>query len=238
VRRVLRRFDFDLVRTHTTIEGHLPRLLKSLRVNCVLDVGGHHGEYARLLREVAYRGRIVSFEPIAENYLRLSHAMRRDPDWRGMQIALGAERGRQPINVTGATDQSSFLTPSVHSTTWFGSAGVVTRTELVRVERLDEVFRECVAGLDKPRVYLKLDTQGSDWTVIQGAREMLHHVVGLQTEIAVRPLYEGVRLFPESVRPFMDLGFEITGLFGVAREPDMIAQIEFDCVLRRVTGAT
>jgi hypothetical protein len=32
VRGVLRRVDLDLVRTHTTIEGHIARLLKALEV--------------------------------------------------------------------------------------------------------------------------------------------------------------------------------------------------------------
>lgn len=236
LRRTLRRFDLDLVRTHTTFEGHLARLLPALGVNVVLDVGGHYGEYAQLLRELGYRGRIVSFEPIAANYARLQTAMGTDPKWRGMRLALGSARTSLPINVTGATDQSSFLTPSAHGATWFGAASAVVRTEIVQVERLDDVLSACVEGVEQPRVYLKLDTQGYDWAALQGATKALDVVVGLQTEIAVKPLYEGVPLFPENVRPFLDLGFEPTGLFAVSRDPrDMIAAIEYDLVLRRAT---
>lgn len=237
LRRLLRRFDLDLVRTHTTFEGHVARLLPQLGVNVVLDVGGHDGEYAGLLRELGYRGRIVSFEPVAATYARMATAMRGDRGWRGMNIALGAERDMLPINVTGATDQTSFLTPSANGATWFGGASAVTRTESVRVERLDDVIDACLEGVTAPRVYLKLDTQGFDWQVIQGAKATLEqYVVAMQTEIAAQPLYEGVALFPDNVRPFLDLGFTATGLFAVSREPkDMIAAIEYDLVLRRAT---
>jgi hypothetical protein len=104
LRPMLRGFDFDLVRTHTTLEGHLARLLPSLGVNVILDVGAHHGEYAKLLRELDYDGRIVSFEPIAATFEVLKAAMLRDRVWRGLNLALGAELGRFPINVTRATD--------------------------------------------------------------------------------------------------------------------------------------
>jgi hypothetical protein len=33
-------------------------------INCVLDVGAHKGEYRDALREVAYRDRIVPFDPL------------------------------------------------------------------------------------------------------------------------------------------------------------------------------
>src|SRR5688572_31117423 len=99
LRRLLRRFDVDVVRTHTTIEGHLPRLWNALGINVLLDVGAHFGEYASEARELGYRGRIVSFEPVKDSFAKLSQAMRHDPSWVGMNTALGATRGELPINV-------------------------------------------------------------------------------------------------------------------------------------------
>jgi FkbM family methyltransferase len=235
LRSILRRLDLDIVRTHTTLEGHIARLLRALRVDVVLDVGAHRGEYARLLRHLGYRGRIVSFEPVAATYAALEAAMRRDPNWRGLNVALGADRGVRNINVTAASEQTSFLTPSANGVRWFGAASTVTRTETVTVECLDDLIGSCLDGIREPRVYLKLDTQGFDWQVIQGGRATVHQfVVGMQTEIAAQPLYEGVSLFPDNVGPFIQLGFEATGLFAVSRDPrDMIAAIEYDLIMRR-----
>ena len=235
LRRVLRRLDLDLVRTHTTFEGHLARLLPLLGANIVLDVGAHHGEYAQLLRELGYRGRIVSFEPVADSYARLNALMRGDGNWVGMKLALGAESGRLSINVTGATDLSSFRTLGPNGALWFGGASQVAHTETVQVERLDDILPSCMAGIVDPRIYLKLDTQGFDLQVIQGAKATIErYVVGMQSEIAAQPLYNDVPLFPDNIHPFLSLGFEPTGLFAVSRDPrDLIAAIEYDLVMRR-----
>jgi FkbM family methyltransferase len=231
IRRLLRPLGLDVVRTHTTMEGHLGRLLASLGVNLVVDVGAHYGEYAGLLRQVGYRGRVVSVEPVAETFARLEHSRRRDRDWRGVRVALGQEPGYAEINVTASSDLSSFLTPNAQAKAW-GFPVRIVRAERVEVQRLDEILDGLCEGLAEPRVFLKLDTQGFDLAVLRGAERCLDRIVGLQTEVAMRPLYEAMPLFPDSLRPFVELGYEVTGLFAVAR-PDGVAAIEYDCFLRR-----
>jgi len=229
VRSTLRLVDLDVVHRHNTLEGHLARLLADLGVECVLDVGGHYGEYARLLRTIGYQGRIVSFEPIRANYDRMVTAMRFDGCWTGLPIALGDEPGELPINVTVASDLSSFLAPSAASRA-LGFPSRVLRTEMVKVERLDDMLPRL--GLETGRLYLKLDTQGFDGAVLRGATRALELVVGLQTEVAVTPLYDGMTLFPASIQPLLDLGYELSDMHAVARK-DRCSAIEFDCLLRR-----
>jgi FkbM family methyltransferase len=208
-------------------------MLRALDVNLVLDVGGHYGEYAALLRSLGYRGEIVSFEPVAETYARLERARRHDRAWRGMHMALGAKGAAAAINVAHATDLSSFLRPSAGAAALLGTTvGRTVRTETVRIERLDDIAGPLLAAVASPRVFLKLDTQGYDAAVLEGAPQTLAHVVGLQAEVSVRPLYEGLAPFPDNLRDLMALGFELTDMHAVARE-NGLAVIEFDCVLRR-----
>ena len=49
------------------------------------------------------------------------------------------------------------------------------------------------------RVYLKLDTQGTDLDVVEGASGALEAVDALQSEVAVRPIYEGVPELAQSL---------------------------------------
>ena len=43
-------YDFVEYDGHTTLAAHLRTLFSALGVDLVLDVGAHHGEYGRLLR--------------------------------------------------------------------------------------------------------------------------------------------------------------------------------------------
>ena len=39
--------------------------------------------------------------------------------------------------------------------------------------------------------YLKIDTQGYEWKVLEGATEVLNYLCGIQLEVSLLPLYEG-----------------------------------------------
>ena len=47
-------------------------LLEEERVNLVLDVGANVGQFAGWIREIGYRGRLLSFEPLVEAHRGLS----------------------------------------------------------------------------------------------------------------------------------------------------------------------
>ncbi|HSC47142.1 MAG TPA: FkbM family methyltransferase, partial [Gammaproteobacteria bacterium] len=51
-----------------SLGSHLCQLFAKLDIDCVLDVGANQGQYGAMLRKAGYRGRIVSFEPVAKTY--------------------------------------------------------------------------------------------------------------------------------------------------------------------------
>lgn len=234
VHRVLQSAGYDFVPfpPPESLGAHLVALFAGLRINCVLDVGAHHGEYGRFLRQLGYRGRIVSFEPVAESFAAVEQSCRRDPDWLAWPIALGASDDTRRMHVTRGTEFSSFLMANAEAAGRFGPQVDVLRTESVAVRRLDDVFAECVEGMAAPRVFVKLDTQGADLEVLKGTSSRLVDVQGLQCELSVRPLYDGAPSYREAMAVLDDLGFELTGIFAVSREHDL-RLIEVDCLLRR-----
>ena len=229
-----RRFGLHVYRAPlpNTLPNRLRYVLGRLDINCVIDVGAHYGEYGQSLRELGYRGRIVSFEPIGASYERLRSAAASDPSWRQHHCALGAEESELEINVFAASDLSSFL-PTSYKGERFGEGLGLERRERVRVRPLSAVFGECVEGLANPRVLLKLDTQGYDFAVLEGARPVLSFIAALQSEVAVRPLYEGMTLLPEAVSRYQAMGFEVAGMYPVSLETDNLRVIEFDCLMVR-----
>lgn len=218
--------------TGDTLEGHLRTLFDHLALNCVIDVGAHHGDFGRLVRRLGYTGRIVSFEPVAANFARLQEASSADPAWRIHDLALGAEAGRQPINVTRQSSLPSLRSPSAYGRAYFqGQLDIVDRP-MIDVRRLDDVFAECVGGLASPRVFLKLDTQGYDTEVLRGGTGSLGQVLALQSELSVQAIYQGAPRYTEAIAELNALGFELSGLFPVTLDRKL-RLIEMDCVVIR-----
>ncbi|PYQ40134.1 MAG: FkbM family methyltransferase [Acidobacteria bacterium] len=212
-----------------SLATHLAALLRLLEVDCVLDVGANRGQYARLLRRIGYRGRIVSFEPVPESFEELRRRAAGDPRWTTVPIALGAADTVLPLHVTSVTEFSSLRDPSDYARRTFPGT-VVTRTVQVPVRCLDGLWAEHVRAVD--RVHLKLDTQGYDQQVLEGARDVLDRVVSVQTELAVKSVYDGVPHYTEAIPRLEARGFELTGVFPVLRDPQLRI-VELDCVMRR-----
>lgn len=81
-----------------------------------------------------------------------------------------------------------------------------TRTERVRVERLDEwMLRDGEARVD----VLKLDVQGAELQVIEGAGTALDQVRLIEVEVAFTPMYLGQPLFGEVDAALRERGFAL-----------------------------
>jgi FkbM family methyltransferase len=208
-------------------------LLATLAVNCIIDVGGHEGEFYRAMRNTGYTGRIVSFEPFPQSFVHLQRQGAGDREWRGYQLALGRQAGELELNVPDSTGFASFLKPNDYLDARFPWAHWDGRTVRVGVERLDNIYPDIAAGIDKPRVFLKMDTQGWDGNVVEGARDTLADVQLLQSEISVVPIYHGMRDIIESLSLYTGLGFQLTNLFPVTFDAEDVRVLEYDCVMYR-----
>lgn len=210
---------------------HVAWILDTYGVNCVLDVGANKGQYAKSLRRAGYRGRIASFEPLPHIYEELERAAADDPEWHVYPYALGKEDTTVPMHVVSGT-MSSILPPSDFGTHRYKRFGEM-RTESVEAHRLDGLLDELVDGIDEPRPYLKLDTQGYDLEAFAGLGERVHEFVGMQSEVALVRIYADMTRMPQAVETYESAGFEITGMFPVSREKQTGRALEYDCVMVR-----
>jgi FkbM family methyltransferase len=235
-KELARLFGWELLhirKDQPSLDSHLRQLFAKLGIDCVLDVGANQGQYGAMLRKSGYRGRIVSFEPVKESYAALKERAAGDPGWKTFHCALGAKAGESEIHVTRSSVFASFLDPSEFSKQKFPDAMPVTRSEKVRIRTLDQLFGEAVDGLRAPRVFLKMDTQGYDLQVFAGAKRSLAEVHGLQTEISIQAIYEGIPDYLKSLSVYTKAGFIMSGLYPVSRDKQTLALIELDCVMRR-----
>lgn len=206
-------------------------VLRATEANLVIDAGAHVGGFGRALRRAGYRGRIVSFEPVRAAYDELCRRAGDDPDWQVHELALGDRDGAAELHVVPGT-MSSFLRPNQFAAGWNRRLRR-WQDETVRVARLDGLWEEVTRGLEDPRVFLKMDTQGYDGHVFSGAAGVLDQVVALQSELACVPLYEPMTRLPEQLVHYEAHGFETVGMFPVARDRETLRVLEYDVVMVR-----
>ncbi len=209
----------------------LRRLIDWLEVETVLDVGGHKGSFVEVLRrQVGYAGRVVSFEPDATNAQVLTSRAAADPAWRVDQLALSDRSGRLPLFRFDRSNFNSLHAPTESLSEWFEITS--TGEDLVDVVRLDD-WLDGLGSVLKGPMFLKVDTQGHDWAVIEGAARRLSDVVAIQLELSVLPLYEGAEHWTDVIARLEGLGFWPAGLFPVTRDPGLLRVTEFDGVFTR-----
>lgn len=217
----------------TLIRLHLSHLFRIYRVNCVLDVGANEGQYALDLRQSGFTGHIFSFEPIEELYAGLKKLSEDDPKWMVFPYALGSTNGEEQINVLEASSFSSLLKTNEYAHERFGPKVTVRETREVQVKRLDSILEEILENIPKPRIYLKMDTQGYDLEVFEGVGEAIEYFVGLQSEISFLAIYDEMPDLSKTLAAYESKGFEVTGFFPVSFDKASLSLIEVDCVMMR-----
>lgn len=181
-------------------------LLAESRVDTVLDVGANAGQYGRQLRDAGFRGRIVSFEPLAAAHAALAAAAGRDPDWLAVRCALGAERATLQLNVAGNSWSSSLL-PMLPAHRSAAPESAYVGVEAVTVSTLDEMLPQVCAA--DSRCFLKIDTQGYTLQVLAGASGSLARMAGLQLELSLVRLYADEPLMAEVLEYLAERGFRL-----------------------------
>jgi len=213
------------------LKDHLRFVFADLRVDCVIDVGAHRGDYGSWLRSIGYAGPIVSFEPVSGTYAELARHAAADPRWSAHRMALGSGEETREIGVAGSTDFSSFRSFTPFAGEAFPTQTRIAHREEVSIRRLDAVLDEVVpAGAQ--RLFLKLDTQGWDIEALEGASGCLDRVVALQLEASARSLYDGMPSYLEALGYATRVGFTLTDVVPIVRDRRNRV-IEYDCVLCR-----
>ncbi|MFY4728949.1 FkbM family methyltransferase, partial [Nitrospira sp. BLG_2] len=184
--------------------------LRKFEIDLVLDIGANTGQFGSEIRYYGYTGKIVSFEPLSQAHSILVKTIAEDSNWEAYPpCALGDQNGETVINIAG-NSQSSSLLPMLEAHRSAAPESVYEGEEKVSIKTLDIVAREYVKGARAP--FLKIDTQGFEWRVLDGARETLPRIKGILVELSLVPLYEGQHLWRDLVDRLEDEGFALWAL--------------------------
>jgi FkbM family methyltransferase len=185
------------------------KLLKHFNIQTVLDIGANTGQFAYYTRHLGYRNEIISFEPLSSAYSILSKFAEKDKKWQIRNCAIGDSDGQVEINVS-LNSQSSSILDMMPDHLKSAPDSVYEGKEMVDIHKLDTILDDYRLELDQ--TLLKIDTQGFEKNVIEGARNSLKTMKGLQLELSLVELYKGEALITEMLNIIKDLGFTIHSL--------------------------
>jgi FkbM family methyltransferase len=123
----------------------------------------------------------------------------------------------------------------------------LTGAPLERRQVTTTTVDQLITSLDAPGPvdFLKIDTQGSELEILQGAERTLATVRFLQMEVSLMSYNEGAPLLAEVVAFMAERGFFAFDIFDLKYVPDTDDLMQFDCLFSRavrsvseVSGAT
>jgi FkbM family methyltransferase len=205
-------------------------LMQRRSIDLVLDLGANTGQYARGLRRAGYEGRIISFEPLSSAFTRLARNARKDPLWRAERMGLGARDHEATLKISPDSRASSLrdMLPRHRDVAPYFAP---VAEEQVPIRKLDTVWDSFVPARSK--VYLKIDTQGYEKQVLQGAARSLAKVRAIQMEISIQPLYDGDLMLPDVLRWMKKSGFSLISLEYGFCDPETAEMLQVDGIFAR-----
>jgi FkbM family methyltransferase len=173
----------------------------------VLDVGARWAvdDWTANWYRIPPLGRLVGFEPDAVECARLNAGA--GPGQRFVPLALGGTTGRRTLHLTHDPACASLYPPAriIDRLVWHSLMQKTGETEIPTI-RLDEWAR---TANEPPIIFMKLDAQGAELEILQGAGEVLDGCLGLQVEVEFSALYEDQPLFADVDQFLRARGFSL-----------------------------
>lgn len=186
----------------------------------LLDVGANKGQFLKRLLEKFPQARIHAFEPFPEAFSTLQLLVAAHPNVAAYCLALGEVDENKTLHLNKADDTNSLLATGSAAAHYAPPGRLQTVGEMVvPVRRLDSFCSEkSIAFID----LLKVDAQGYDLRILQGAGALLeeHRIRCLLVEVLFVPLYQGQAYFHEIYEFLWQRHYHLVGLYEINRAPD------------------
>ena len=231
IKKIFRTAGFEVHRQPTIVKS-----LNIFKIDLVLDIGANIGQYALELRDVGYSGKIVSFEPLSDAHLLLSKAASKDGNWTVFdRCAIGDINGEITINISGNSVSSSIL-PMLETHRLAAVDSAYISKELTPIHTLDIVAPRYIA--EARNYFIKIDTQGFEWQVLEGAAETIKHARGIMLELSLEPLYQGQRLWREIIDFLISKGFTLWAIQKGFTDQNNGRSLQIDIIFFRLDKIT
>lgn len=194
--------------------GTLGGVLRQLRDNgfrptSVIDVGAAYGDFTIECHCVFPQSRFLMVEPLEEFSSYLRGVLGNLPGSDVVFAAAASERGELTINVhPDMVGSSVFLENEGKEVN-----GSPRKVPAVTLDGL------CDDKELQPPYLIKLDVQGAELEVLEGAAEVIKDAGAVILETSFLPFFDGGPLFDDVVAAMKARGFVVYDVFGLTRRP-------------------
>ena len=190
----------------------------------VLDIGANKGQFAAFAGHTWQKAHLICFEPLPGPRRRLAAVLGGRADIH--PVALSTCAGEAEMHLATREDSSSLLPLGEEQKRLFSMDE--QRVISVPVRRLDAIVR--ADELSRPAL-LKIDVQGFEFEVLQGATDLLPAIDAVYVECSYVELYAGQKLASEVSEFLSRFGLVETGRFNICRDGER--EVQADLLFQR-----
>lgn len=199
----------------------------------VIDVGANRGMFSKTIHYVFPTASIIAFEPLKDCFDELNRMREEISQLRCFNVALSDIEGSTVIHRSSSDYSSSLLEMEMlHKSVFPHTAGETN--EAIKMTTLDSVVD--ADELLRP-IMLKIDVQGYEKKVLDGADRLLEKTDIIICEMSFRRLYKDQPLFDEIYSFLNSKGFIYVGSIGELVNPLTTEILQIDGLfIRRDTN--
>jgi hypothetical protein len=189
--------------------------LQQMGIETILDIGASDGGFARKARKAFPQAQIYSFEPLSNSYAKLTNHFANDSRFKSFNMVLSNKDGEMTFYQSSRSGSSSLLEMgNLHKESYPESAELTPL--VVPATTLDALVAKGEVQM-KGEVLMKLDVQGAEKMVLEGAPDSLKKTRVVFSEMSFTELYKGQTLANELVSMLDRYGFKLCGIENVSR---------------------
>ncbi len=207
IKDIFNRFGYDIMHLPT---DHFHRrqldLFNKYQIDLLFDVGANKGQFAKLIRTIGYKGRIISFEPIPEAFQFLYANLATDTLHEAVNNAIGNKVGEVELNISANSYSSSILDILPAHVESENNSIYVDKIK-VPIVTIDSIIDNYYSSKDN--LFIKIDTQGYEKQVFEGCLNSIDKICGFQMELSIVPLYIGESLMSDMINTLRNYGYTL-----------------------------
>jgi FkbM family methyltransferase len=198
----------------------MQRLLADVKEPIIFDVGAYDGRVSNTFRNLFPDSIVYAFEPFKESFDLLKANTSMDKRIYPFNFGISNMEETRAFYSNAHSGTNSLLQTDESGPITWGMGYLETREVLQAQLRTIDFVMETM-GI--PRIdLLKLDVQGTEPLVIEGASETCRKgkVNLVFSEVIIQPTYKGQKRFDEALASFYDRGLDLYNIYNMDFNPE------------------